>query len=121
LPDSVKKRFQTSCAERGQVLLALGEDKPEQRLSYLEKRLHLIQTVGAAENNIRFTLDPLAESLAALHLVDTLGADEPGWKDFFERNKVRLMKRGIGCAFLVALRDCCMVHQIKVPDIELLN
>jgi hypothetical protein len=43
-----KKRFQTSCAERGQVLLALGEDKPEQRLSYLEKRLHLIQTVGAA-------------------------------------------------------------------------
>jgi hypothetical protein len=117
----LRNDFKPHAAERGQVLLALGEDKPEQRLSYLEKRLHLIQTVGAAENRIRFTLDPLAEYLAALHLVDTLGADEPGWKDFFERNKVRLMKGGSDCAFLVALRDCCMVHQIKVPDIELLN
>ena len=63
----------------------------------------------------------MAEYLAALHLVDTLGADEPDWKDFFELNKVRLMKGGSDCAFLVALRDCCMVDQIKVPDIELLN
>ena len=83
----LRNDFKPHAAERGQVLLALGEDKPEQRLSYLEKRLHLIQTVGTAENRIRFTLDPLAEYLAALHLVDTLGADEPGWKDFLNVTK----------------------------------
>ena len=56
------------------------------RLDYLDKRLRLIQ---AASGKVRIILDPVAEYLAALHLVECCQQPDPEqrqelWQKFFQ-------------------------------------
>lgn len=75
-------------------------------MEYLEHRLRLIQTIGSAKDKIRFLLDPLAEYLAALHLVELYGEDEQSWLDFLAQVDTTTNKPKEIKGFLLAVQDC---------------
>ena len=91
------------------ALSDLGVDEPQIHLEYLENRLHLIQTVGYAKDEIRFCLDPLTEYLAGLYAVELLGDNDGKWRSaFFKKADELVKKRGSDNirGFLLAVRDC---------------
>jgi HEAT repeat protein len=88
-------------------LAQAGIDTPEPYLEYLEHRLYLIQPIGTSQQQFRFCLDPLAEYLAALYLVDTYGTDGLQWHSFLKTaatipNPIQ--------GFLLAARDCYLTE-----------
>jgi hypothetical protein len=95
------------------ALAALGGDNAEARLKYLEQRLYLIQTIGAAQDQIRFALDPLAEYLAALHLIERFSKNERLWQQF--REKIIIIPGAPDSikGFLLALRDCFVSERLE--------
>ena len=60
----LEQTFKPIPITRENALITLDNNDAEDCLEYLEYRLHLIQTIGAAKDEIRFVLDPLAEYLA---------------------------------------------------------
>jgi HEAT repeat protein len=89
-----------------------------EQAKYLEEKLRLIQTVGTGRNQIRFSLDPLAEYLAALYLLEQNGDHELLWREFLQQiGKVPDAPQSIR-GFLLALHDCCAVKGAEhgVPD-----
>jgi HEAT repeat protein len=122
--ECLKQSFKPEPAEREQIInsLALLEGEGEaatenakKRLKYLEDRLALIRTVPP-KTKIRFALDPLAEYLAALHLVQLYREDEQRWQAFLDetRNKSGNLEEVKG--FLLALRDCCIARITELPS-----
>ncbi|MDJ0800253.1 MAG: hypothetical protein QNJ51_26170 [Calothrix sp. MO_167.B12] len=105
--ECLKQSFRPTAAKRDDALTALKGDDAENRLKYLEERLRLIQTIGAAHDNIRFALDPLAEYLAAMHLLNLCQTSKLFWDEFW--HQVTTMPEEIESitGFLLALRDCC--------------
>ena len=110
--ECLKQTCRSTGAKRSDVLEALrNEAHAESLLKYLEERLRIIQTTGEDSELIRFSLDPLAEYLAALYLVERYGQREDLWLEFIERareqqgmpEKAERIKD-----FLLAVRDCCM-------------
>jgi HEAT repeat protein len=125
--ECLKQTFQPETAEREHFINYLaaleGEGKAakecaKKRLNYLEERLALIRTVPPTKNKIRFALDPLAEYLAGLYLVELYGADEKAWQAFLceVRNKPGTIEELRG--FLLAVRDCCIA---RATEAEILN
>ena len=114
--ECLKLSFRPAPARRDEVLAAVG-DNAEVHLKYLERRLRLLQTVPPAEDQIRFALDPLAESLAALHLVETFGKKEAPWRKFLVQAESMPGGPEAIRGFLLAVRDCCLAkgRPIKVP------
>jgi len=117
--ECLRRTYRPAPAKRDAILAALGGYGAESRLEYLETRLRLIQTVGAARDQIRFALDPLAEYLAALHLLLRQLGDEPNlWRDFLTyADSLPDAPAGIR-GFLLATRDCIAVQgrEANVPD-----
>ncbi|MEM9543351.1 MAG: PBS lyase, partial [Cyanobacteria bacterium P01_E01_bin.42] len=89
-----------------QAIAVLQGDRASERLNYLEHRLHLIKTIGVREEEIVFSLDPLAEYLAAQYLIEQNGIDKGLWNRFFREEPVRKNSNKIQ-DFLWALYDCC--------------
>jgi hypothetical protein len=115
----LKRTYRPIPAPREDVLAALqGGQDAEAVLSYLEDRLRLIQTVGAGRNQIRFALDPLAEYLAGLYLVETYGQNENAWREFLAQAEAMPGPPEVRQGFLLAVRDCCLStgSDAKVPD-----
>ncbi|MGH8547101.1 MAG: hypothetical protein ACRERU_00560 [Methylococcales bacterium] len=71
-----------SSASVNAVVAILGKDAAIAILLDLEKRLQLIQTVGPGKDRIRFTLDPLAEYLAGLYLLEKYHSNSESWRGF---------------------------------------
>ncbi len=120
--ECLRLKYRPTPAKRQDTLNALGGDEPEIHLNYLKERLGLIQIIGPAQDQIRFAVDPIAEYLAGLHLVDIYGSDEQKWRNFL--NKADYVE-GTPAAiqgFLLAVRDCCLA-QGGVPNfvVEELN
>ncbi|MFW5766349.1 MAG: sister chromatid cohesion protein PDS5 [Coleofasciculus sp.] len=120
--ECLRLKYRPTPAKRQDTLNALGGDEPEIHLNYLKERLGLIQIIGPAQDQIRFAVDPIAEYLAGLHLVDIYGSDEQKWCNFL--NKADYVE-GTPAAiqgFLLAVRDCCLA-QGGVPNfvVEELN
>ena len=119
--ECLKASYRPAPAERTAVIEALkvnglDERTIEDRLTYLLNRLRVIQVTGFAEDRIRFVLDPLAEYLAGLQVVEENKDDKRKWERFLE-NAYRM--RGTPEAilgFLLAVRDCCLASKSKVPD-----
>ena len=86
---------------------------------YLEDRLRLIQTVGAGRNQIRFALDPLAEYLAGLYVMEAYGDNVDAWKQFFAHAEALPGAPEAIRGFFLAVRDCCRAEGAgaKVPAI----
>ncbi len=114
--ECLRNTLKPTPARREDVLLALGgEEKGKPLLVYLEEKLKIIQTVGAGRDQIRFALDPLAEYLAGMHLVDMNGEDERAWRGFLAQvdEKAESPKEVEG--FLLAVRDCCLAREGGSP------
>ena len=94
--------FRPSEADRSAVLDGLGDDA-EARLDYLQKRLLLVEVTGVREDRVRFKLDPLAEYLAAMNLIERLEAQPTKWRRFLKDLTPKLEGAR---EFLLALRDC---------------
>jgi HEAT repeat protein len=98
--------YQPHLAQRSaliQSLLAVGIGDADAILEYLEHRLYAIQPIGTSQQQFRFCLDPLAEYLAALYLVDTYGTDGSQWHSFL---KTAATLPPAASGFLLALSDC---------------
>jgi len=105
--------------KRVDVLSALGGGKTALHLlSYLENELKLIKT-DELPSKISFTLDPVAEYLAALYLVKNYQSEGRPWRELIDRLSAidaEITASGtessIGLdsikGFLFALRDCCV-------------
>jgi hypothetical protein len=103
--ECLKGTFRPTPASPAEVMDALGEGA-EQHLEHLETRLRVIETVGAARDRARFVLDPLAEYLAALRLVEQLAADEDAARTFFAKaDQIPGAPESIR-GFLIAVREC---------------
>jgi hypothetical protein len=93
----------------------LTAEEAEVHLNYLLERLRVIEIFGAAENCVRFTLDPLAEYLGSLHAIDVYGKDEELWYTFLDRTDAIPGAPESIIEFLLALRECCLAHPTTVP------
>lgn len=103
------------------AIALINPDNSELRLDYLENRLHVIQTVGSAKDTIRFCLDPLAEYLAGLYLVEQLGNNDGKWRSNFFKKVDDLCKNGQQDAvngFLLAVSDCYLSALKEAKDTD---
>ncbi|MCT7951431.1 HEAT repeat domain-containing protein [Ancylothrix sp. C2] len=91
------------------VLSELNSQDAEIRLKYLEEKLHLIETIRPAKENIRFSLDPVAEYLAGLHLVGDNKKNKDKWKVFM--SKANRMSSEEIKGFLLAVRDSYLAEE----------
>ena len=98
MPVSVER----ACAALAQV--GMGRE----HLRYLDERLHIVRVDEPGEEAVRFTLDPLAEYLAAMHLVRSCGQDETKWRAFIESARGKSAGTAPIKGFLLAVRDCCL-------------
>jgi HEAT repeat protein len=80
-------------------------EKAGRYLAYLEEELQLLQSTGVEGEQIRFTLDPLAEALAARALLTAPENDLAFWKSFIEENKRKTSPMEARIGFLQALVD----------------
>ncbi|MEZ2236475.1 HEAT repeat domain-containing protein, partial [Microcoleus sp.] len=94
------------------ALSVLNSQNAEQRLNYLEEKLHLLQTNLPSQENVRFVLDPVAEYLAGLHLVENYDNNESKWRDFLIDADFQNAPEAIK-GFMFAVRDCYLA---KIPD-----
>lgn len=92
-----------SDVSRGTVLEQLGGDDAEGRLDYLESALHLVQTIGPTRDRVRFTIDPLAEYLAAIFFIEARAADKSEWGKMLDRLQ---QDAGTVRGFATALIEC---------------
>ncbi len=107
--ECLKQSFSPTQAARDTVVHALSDEvSPENALRYLEDRLHLITTVGPEKKQVKFTLDPLAEYLAAMQLVELCGNDETRWREFLEKADSVCESREQISEFLSAVKDSCL-------------
>jgi HEAT repeat protein len=106
--ECLRQTLRPTEARRDDVLAALGGDTAQERLAYLEERLRLVQTTGEARDRVRFALDPLAEYLAGLHVLESHGSSESAWREFLaQADKMPGSPEAIA-GFLLAMRDCCL-------------
>jgi HEAT repeat protein len=107
----LKPTYRPAAANRQKAIDALGEENAESRLKYLEEKLRIIQTKGVARDQISFSIDPVAEYLAALHFLDINGKDESKWQEFLQvadsQNSPEAIK-----GFMLAVKDC---YLDKIP------
>ena len=117
--ECLKPTYRPAPANRQNAIDALGEENAESRLKYLEDKLRIIQTKGVAHDQIHFALDPVAEYLAALHLLDINGKEESKWQDFLKvadsQNSPEAIK-----GFLLAVKDCYLDKSPGAKDTDFL-
>ncbi|MBE9219688.1 HEAT repeat domain-containing protein [Dolichospermum flos-aquae] len=114
--ECLKRKYSPSPIKRNVAITAIGGDDVLNRLKYLEERLHIIQTIGAAQDLIKFSLDPLAEYLAALQMIDLYNQNESEWYQFFMQIDSLISSQVNVQGFLLALQDCCLSNN-SVTDI----
>ncbi|MGA2403265.1 MAG: HEAT repeat domain-containing protein [Syntrophobacteraceae bacterium] len=106
--ECLRQNYRPTHARISDVLAKLtGNDAPN-RLKYLEGRLRLIQTIQPAQDRVRFLLDPLAEYLAGLYLIDTNADSEEKWREFLSYGTQAPGTPVAIRGFLLAVRDCCI-------------
>lgn len=109
--ECLKKTFRPASAKRDDVLKALKkEPDADATLEYLEKRLQLIQTAGMGKDAIRFSLDPLAEYLASLYVIEHYGNSIARWQEILNQMTAQPGAPETIKGFLLALLDCCQHH-----------
>ncbi|MEO1146334.1 MAG: SUMF1/EgtB/PvdO family nonheme iron enzyme [Cyanobacteria bacterium J06638_22] len=117
--ECLRKTYRPQTIRKQDAIAALAHadsDTAKARLEYLENRLSFLITSDSG-NEIRIILDPLAEYMAAVYLVEQKCQHynpEAAWDEFFEEIDTTLeadetpeIIRGS----LLAVRDCCMDHR----------
>jgi hypothetical protein len=110
--ECLKKSYQPNSATVDDILAVLGGEDAKVRLEHLdENHLGIVQR-QSPEERIRFVLDPIAEYLAALHLLDINRDHTDRWQEFLL--KVDSLSIDTIRDFLLAVRDCCLAKRIEV-------
>lgn len=125
--ECLKQTFRPIAAKRDVILAELeiqasiDKETAKQHLKHLEKRLRILQTVGPAQDQMSFSLDPLAECLAALHLVELYGNEAYLWTDFLLQADAMPGAPESIQGFLMAVRDCCLARGVEmdIPEFVL--
>ncbi|QDV15785.1 Aliphatic amidase expression-regulating protein [Gimesia panareensis] len=107
--ECLKEQYSPSIANKNFLLEILPPENGQGILSHLELNLGIIQTTVDFEG-VRFTIDPLAEYLAGLHLVADFGKDSSKWDALISKLENRSKSSDEINGFLVALRDCCLAR-----------
>ncbi len=106
--ECLKRTFRPGRARKSDILAAFRRERLDpQLLAYLETRLGLISTVAPAETEAHFVLDPLAEYLAALQLVEANGNNQKKWSEFLHNADSMPGAPAAIQGFMVAVGDCC--------------
>ncbi|MCF3609191.1 NACHT domain-containing protein [Planktothrix agardhii] len=117
--ECLKQTYRPSTVPLDTVLQALGEQWSEEQVKmyrqYLENSLHIVETIKPSEDQIRFSLDPLAEFLAGLYLVDLYKDNEKLWTEFLAQADAQPGAPESIKGFLQAVHDCCQKKKDIVP------
>lgn len=97
-----------------EIACNIDRESAKLRLRHLESRLRILQTVGPAQDQISFSLDPLAECLAALYLVELYGNENYLWQNFMIQADAMPGAPDSIHGFLLALRDCCLTRGVEM-------
>lgn len=120
--ECLKQTYRPAPAKRQNILIALqrelrvDEAQAIAWLNYMENRLRIIHTVGPAQDQMCFALDPLAECLAALYWVEHYGHDVAAWSQWFMQADRMPGNPDSIQGLLLAMRDCCL-HRSADMDI----
>jgi HEAT repeat protein len=112
--ECLKQNYRPAPAKRHTILTALqrelrvDEAQAIAWLNHLENRLRIVHTVGPAQDQICFALDPLAECLAALHWVEHYGHDVAAWSQWLIQADRMPGNPDSIQGLLLAMRDCCL-------------
>ncbi len=121
--ECLKQTYRPTTALKEAAIQALGSDDAEARLKYLENRLYIIQTIPPSYTEIRFVLDPLAEYLAAMYVVEHCGNHDQLWHEFLAQADIQQGTPEMIQGFLLAVLDCCLANNqvVKIPEFALLE
>jgi hypothetical protein len=115
----LKQTYRSTTVPLDTLLKVLGEHWSEEQakthLKYLENSLHIVETIKPSEDQIRFSLDPLAEFLAGLYLVDLYKDNEKLWTEFLAQADAQPGAPESIKGFLQAVQDCCQKKKDIVP------
>lgn len=117
--ECLKNTFRPMPARSEDVVAGLGgEERGSLLLKYFEETLRIIQTVGVEHDRIRFTVDPVSEYLAGLHLVSEYKEREELWQQFLIKADEQDGAPDSIREFLLAVRDCCLAKagEVKIPN-----
>ncbi|MBZ4397226.1 hypothetical protein [Myxococcus sp. AS-1-15] len=114
--ECVREDFRPGAAPVEKVLAALGEFA-EKKLTFSVEQLGLVQSTGMSRDQVRFAIDPLAEYLAALALIQRCGANESAWTTALKPLDSAL-RQGGGQAFVQVLVDCCGTEFAKAVPLK---
>jgi formylglycine-generating enzyme required for sulfatase activity len=118
--------YRPGVARRETVLATLAAvasttDPATVRLAYLQSPLGLVQ-VSAAETTVRIVLDPVAEYLAALQVVDYCQTEVPEpeeiedrWQLFLESVAAQGDDLAVMRGFLLAVHNACEPRRKQIP------
>jgi HEAT repeat protein len=106
----------------GQVEPVAGEPlAPNLLLDYLEHRLKLVETIGAAQEQVQFCLEPLVIYLAAMALTEQLGHNEAKWRSGFFKHVDEVLKANtaegiVGLPGFLWAVQTCYLSQPETPE-----
>lgn len=109
----LKKDYRPLSADYEEVRKSLANlQNGEKSLNYLKDKLMLIESASFDEK-IRFQIDPLAEYLAAMYLVEDNKYNEQKWYEFIKDSKSKPGAPESIRGFLLAVWDYCITEDIK--------
>ena len=108
--ECLRRRYRPMPAKLEDVKRALGK-KSDFYIAYLMDRLLLIQKVGASYDQIRFSLDPLGEYLAAIYIAERWSNSEDRWRTFISESALQDGAPESIKGFLNAVLDCCLAKK----------
>lgn len=101
--NAITREYRLVPVERARLISIIGGEIGLSVLDYLEHRLHLIRSVGTAKDYISFTVEPLAEYMAAMTVVHELSNDNDKWKLL-----IMELSNAPNISFTLALWDCVL-------------
>jgi HEAT repeat protein len=119
--ECLRHTLRPGAAGREAALKALGGADARTRLDYLEVQLRIIRAAEPAQDRVAFTLDPLAEYLAALRLVAQHRNDAGFWRALVARTTARPEERDAVPGLVRALRECCLARNDAAAVLKLLD
>lgn len=117
-PGYVSKELAISALEKT-ISTQNKRQEAEEIIEYFSNTLSLIE-FDRSSQKIQFRLDPLAEYLAAIELIEVNQQNKDRWQEFIDSISSQIFPRDSVQGFLLALCDCCEVYQLKdawkLPD-----
>jgi adenylate kinase family enzyme len=112
----IKGRFRMSAVaikgRNAKVISDEGENEVRKIVDYFVARLQLCEYYDSSNEYVIVKLDPVAECLAALRVVETNRENETHWRALFEEADAKEGAPERIRGFLYAVRDCCLAYNI---------